>query len=89
MTMVLIYWLNPTNDTIYYKTYGSIPLGYTIGFENGYGHYIIAIFVHHDNKFRSYKSLIDYFNNKRELPKRKLNILIDKTIDLLENLKRY
>ena len=87
--MVLIYWLNPTNNSIYYKTYGSIPLEYYIGFENGYRHYIIAIFVHHDNKFYSYKSLTDYYNNKKVLPIKHINNVIDKTIKFLEKLKRY
>ena len=92
MKMVLVYWINPTKETLDIKIYRHIPLHYEVGYENGYGHYILSIFVKHGNKFISCNSFLDYVIKTKDNPKIKNNILntfIDKIINLLTKLKRY
>ncbi len=91
-TILLIYY-NPNRDNFYFRWCQPIELSiynFYVGFKNSYGHEIIGILLFYNHKtipLKSYYSYIDfYYNNKKKANLK--NVLIDKTIYLLNKLKK-
>lgn len=92
-TILLIYY-NPNIDNFYFRFCSRLDLyikDYFVGYKNSYNHEITGILLFDDNKTISLKnhgSLIDYYNKKNKISKKKIkNVLIDKAISLLNKLK--
>lgn len=83
MQMVLIYWLNTDNE-IYYKFTRYRKPWFYVGYENSYGHIIIAMFKVQKGKFIQIEKS---YCNKDKNKENKKTILIDKVIHFLEKLK--
>lgn len=81
--MVLIYWLNQKSE-IYYRFYRiACNFEYKVGYENSYGHYIIAIFYINQGKFIQIEKRQSIY--KKEISKK--SKIIDNLIGFLEKLK--
>lgn len=91
MKTILLIWYNQNHNTFNHRFCLGIDLlvyGYSVGYKNSYGHEIISILLIDDKKcidIKDYKDYSNYYNRKRKKSKEDL---IDKTIRLLNRLKK-
>lgn len=85
MVTILVYY-NPNRNCFYTKIVKNY-LFYEVGYINQYEHILVQILAY-DDKFISIKNHIDYYKKSKEIKEEsKKNMLINRTIDLLNKLK--